>query len=50
MANATIDTLWKLCKIFDISLSDLFMLMERDRRASEDREAVVLMVARLLKW
>ena len=48
LANVTLETLVRLCEIFEVSLSDLFMFMDTDRKASEDREAVAVMVAMLL--
>jgi hypothetical protein len=38
-----------LCKIFKVRLLDLFSFMDADGKASEDSEAVAVMVADLLK-
>jgi len=48
LANVTLETLVRLCEIFEVSLSDLFLFMDSDRETSEDREAVAVKVARLL--
>jgi len=48
LANVTLETLVRLCKIFEVSLSDLFIFMDADREASEDKEAVAVKVAQLL--
>ena len=48
LANVTLETLIRLCKIFDVSLSDLFLFMDTGRGTSEDKEAVSIKVARLL--
>jgi transcriptional regulator with XRE-family HTH domain len=48
LTNVTLETLVRLCQIFDVSLSDLFMFMDTDREASEDKEAVAVKVAKLL--
>jgi transcriptional regulator with XRE-family HTH domain len=48
LANVTLETLVRLCAIFEVSLSDLFMFMDSDRETSEDKEAVAVKVAQLL--
>ena len=48
LANVTLETLARLCEIFEVGLSDLFLFMDIDREASEDREAVAVKVAQLL--
>ena len=48
LANVTLETLVRLCQIFEVGLSDLFLFMDTDREASEDREAVAIKVAKLL--
>ena len=48
LANVTLETLVRLCQIFEVSLSDLFLFMDAEREASEDREAVAVKVAKLL--
>ena len=49
LANITLDTLVRLCKIFEVSLSDLFSFTEGAGKTSEDREAVAVQVTRILK-
>ena len=49
LVNPTLETLERLCGIFEISLSDLFLFLEPDRKGSEDRETVALKVGEILK-
>ena len=49
LVNPTVETLDRLCEIFEVSLSDLFAFMETDSEASEQREAVAVKVAQLLR-
>jgi len=49
LVNPTLETLARLCEIFEITLADLFFLMGPEDQASEDREAVALKVGRILK-
>jgi transcriptional regulator with XRE-family HTH domain len=49
LVNPTIETLMRLCEIFEIDLVDLFLLMKPGELASEEREAVVLKVSQVLK-
>ena len=49
LVNPTLETLEKLCSIFEISLSDMFLFLEPDRKGSEDRETVALKVGEILK-
>ncbi len=48
MVNVTLETLVRLCEIFGVSLSDLFAFMDTGE-VSEDREAIAVKVAQLLK-
>ncbi|MFZ0485093.1 MAG: helix-turn-helix transcriptional regulator [Desulfobacterales bacterium] len=48
LANVTLETLVRLCQIFEVDLSDLFVFMDADREASEDKEAVAVKVGKLL--
>jgi len=48
LANVTLETLVRLCQIFEVGLSDLFLFMEVDQGTSEDREAVAVKVGQLL--
>ncbi len=49
IVNVTLETLVRLCEIFEVSLSDLFAFMEMDQKPSEDREAVAVKMAQMLK-
>ena len=49
LVNPTIETLARLAEIFEVDLADLFLLMKPGEAASEDREAVVLKVGKVLK-
>jgi len=49
LVNPTVETLAKLCKIFGVTLSDLFIFMDDKTTASEEREQVVIKLAQLLK-
>src|SRR5665647_1735482 len=49
LVNPTIDTLAKLCEIFDVTLFDLFLFMNDDKNASDEREKVIVKLAKLLK-
>jgi transcriptional regulator with XRE-family HTH domain len=49
LVNPTLETLERLCDIFEVNLGDLFLLMEAGAKASEDREAVALKVGKVLK-
>lgn len=48
LVNPTIETLAKLCKIFGITLSDLFLFLSDNKNTSEEREQVVVKLAELL--
>ena len=47
LANVTIETLSRLCDIFDIDISDLFAFTNIEE-VSEDREAVAVKVGKVL--
>jgi transcriptional regulator with XRE-family HTH domain len=47
LANVTLDTLIRLCNIFEVSLPELFDFM--DTYVSEDTQRVTVKVARVLK-
>lgn len=49
LVNPTLETLARLCEIFEVSLTDLFVFMDRDNQASEDRDAVALRIGKVLK-
>jgi transcriptional regulator with XRE-family HTH domain len=48
LVNPTIETLAKLCKIFGVTMSDLFFSMD-DRSVSEERERVAIKLVEVLK-
>ncbi|MFH1886985.1 MAG: helix-turn-helix domain-containing protein [Pseudomonadota bacterium] len=48
LVNPTIETLLRLCDIFDITLPDLFAFVS-DGTVSEDAEAVAMKVAEVFK-
>jgi len=48
LVNPTIETLAKLCEIFGITLSDLFLFLNDNKNTSEEREQVVVKLAELL--
>ena len=47
--NPTLETLVKLCELFDISLSDLFAFMENDGKSSAQQESVKTKIQSILK-
>jgi transcriptional regulator with XRE-family HTH domain len=47
--NPTVETLAKLCDIFDVTLADLFLFMGDDKSASGEKEQVIVKLAKLLK-
>ena len=47
LVNLTLETLIRLCEIFEVSLPELFAFLEAD--VSEDRERVAIKVAKVLK-
>jgi len=49
LVNITLDTLVRLCEIFEVSLPDLFVFLDGGGKTSEDREAVAVQVAKILK-
>lgn len=49
LANVTLETMARLCEIFEVSLADLFLFMDESNRISDDREAVAVKVAQVLK-
>lgn len=49
LVNPTVETLLRLCDIFDITLVDLFAFASDARTASEDAEAVAMKVTQVLK-
>ena len=48
LVNPTLETLARLCEIFDVTLSDLFLFMENQAKSSEEGEAVAVKLAQLL--
>jgi transcriptional regulator with XRE-family HTH domain len=49
LVNPTVETLAKLCEIFNVTLSDLFLFMEGDKNTSDEREQVAIKLAEVLK-
>jgi len=49
LVNPSLDTLLRLCKIFDVNLLDLFRFMEIEGIPNEEREAVAIKVSKILK-
>jgi transcriptional regulator with XRE-family HTH domain len=49
LANPTVETLARLCEIFDVTLSDLFLFIDTDKDVSIEREQVAIKLAELLK-
>jgi transcriptional regulator with XRE-family HTH domain len=49
IVNPTLETLARLSDIFEITLKDLFLFLDQEDEASEEREAVALKVGEILK-
>jgi len=49
LVNPTMETLARLSDIFEITLKDLFLFLDQEDKASEEREAVALRVGKILK-
>ncbi len=49
LINPSLDTLFRLCKIFDVSLYELFRFLEIDGATTDDREAVAIKISKILK-
>lgn len=49
ISNPTLDTLIRLCEIFEIDISVLFSFMKNDDVFSEDKEAVAISICEILK-
>ncbi len=47
--NPTVETLVKLCEIFGVTLSDLFLFMDDKSGSSEEKEKIALKIADVLK-
>ena len=47
--NPTLETLVRLAKIFEISLSDLFVFMESNKTSTNSGQTISLKIAELLK-
>ena len=48
-ADNTLDTLMRLCDIFEVSLFELFALLDTDGMVSEKGESVAVKFAQVLK-
>jgi transcriptional regulator with XRE-family HTH domain len=46
--NPTLETLLKLCKIYKVSMSDLFMFSDVKSKSPEDSEAIAAKIAGIL--
>jgi transcriptional regulator with XRE-family HTH domain len=49
LANVTLDTLTRLCDIFEVSLPELFALLDTDGLVSKKGETLAVKVAQVLK-
>jgi transcriptional regulator with XRE-family HTH domain len=49
LVNPTVETLTKLCDIFNVTLADLFLFMNDNENPSDEREQVIVKLAKLLK-
>ena len=49
LVNPTVETLTKLCDIFNVTLADLFLFMNDNKNPSDEREQVIVKLAKLLK-
>ncbi len=49
LVNPTLDTLARICEIFGITLSDLFLFMNTDEKVSEEKEAILIKISQLMK-
>jgi transcriptional regulator with XRE-family HTH domain len=49
IVNPTVETLAKLCDIFGVTLSDLFLFMDDKSSSSEEKEKIALKIADVLK-
>jgi transcriptional regulator with XRE-family HTH domain len=49
ITNPTLGTLIKLCEIFEISLMELFSFMDSEGLVTDEREAVAVKIAKVLK-
>jgi transcriptional regulator with XRE-family HTH domain len=49
LVNPTLDTLARICEIFGIPLSDLFLFMNTDEKVSEEKEAILVKISQLMK-
>ena len=48
LVNPTVETLARLCEIFQVRLLDLFSFLDTEGGVSEDREAVVVKIGQIL--
>jgi transcriptional regulator with XRE-family HTH domain len=49
LVNPTLDTLVRLCEVYEISLTDLFLFTDSSTAANEDNEAVAAKVGEILR-
>ena len=48
LVNPTIETLVKLCGIFGVSLSDLFIFLNDSKKFNDDTEAVTMKLVKIM--
>ena len=49
LVNPTLETLVKLCDIFEISLLEMFQFLDTGQAPTEDQEAALLMINKVLQ-
>jgi len=49
LVNPSLDTLLRLCKIFDVNLLELFRFLDIDGVPTDEREAVAMEISKILK-
>jgi transcriptional regulator with XRE-family HTH domain len=49
LINPSLDTLFKLSTIFDVSLHELFRFLEIEGVTTDEREAVAIIISKILK-
>jgi|GEM_PF-702980 len=49
LVNPSLDTLLRLCRIFDVSLLEWFRFLEIDGIPTDEREAVAMRISKILK-
>ena len=49
LTNPTLDTLVRLCNIFDVSLEDLFLFLDKDKNVSDKNASITFKLAEIIK-